>query len=410
VKLDEANFIRQRLYAGDKSNFRRYAELVLGEASLLSLLHYECVTGLLGPLPGALGLFLRKFFYPRLFGRVGRRVVFGRNLVIRNGRRIRLGERVVIDDNCVLDARGAGEEGIAIGDDVIINRGAVIVAKAGSIQVGARCDIGANASVISQGGVAIGEDVAIAGSCMIGGGLIEKTVAPGSGGAADSAAVEGAAAKTRISKGPIRIDDGCTLFQAAIVLDGVHIGRGSSVGAGALVRESLPAGVTAAPSQRLVLLRSGLAAPPAASAEAQSVGTGTETEIPELRELVSAARATDGTASFKHAASGAVSADVSALREVVFQALAELNRMRPAGKRIPKQMDAALFGPGGPLDSMDLVNLIVGVEQKCEELLALSLNLSDPALMVEGRTPFASVGHLVECLASLLAQAGDHSA
>jgi acetyltransferase-like isoleucine patch superfamily enzyme len=68
--------------------------------------------------------------------------VFGRNLTIRNAQNITLGDNVIIDDDCVLDARGAGPDGVVIGDRVIINRGASIQAKIGPIWIGEDSDIG----------------------------------------------------------------------------------------------------------------------------------------------------------------------------------------------------------------------------------------------------------------------------
>ena len=112
-KLDEQDYIRSKLFGSNVSVIRRYADLVVGpEASWWQLLRYEMITMLFGGLPGALGLALRKLFYPRLFRRCGRGVVFGRDLVIRNGHRIALGDNVIIDDACVIDGRGAGPTGI----------------------------------------------------------------------------------------------------------------------------------------------------------------------------------------------------------------------------------------------------------------------------------------------------------
>ena len=122
-KLDKSNFIRHKLFDEETSSWKRYAILVVGEPSLWKLAKYELITFFLGPVPGAVGLALRKVFYPSLFRQSGAGVVFGRSLVIRNADKITLGDGVVIDDYTLLDARGSGEEGILIGDKVIINPG-----------------------------------------------------------------------------------------------------------------------------------------------------------------------------------------------------------------------------------------------------------------------------------------------
>src|SRR6266487_1978804 len=142
-RLEDQHYIRQKLYSGQKNTLQRYAELVIGRMDIWELLKYELLTSLLGAFPGALGLFLRKLFYPWLFRRIGRGVVFGRSVVIRNPDRIVLGDRVVVDDYVVLDGRGGdSDEGVRIGDEVIVNRGALIQAKVGTIRIGSHCDIG----------------------------------------------------------------------------------------------------------------------------------------------------------------------------------------------------------------------------------------------------------------------------
>lgn len=232
--IDESGFIREQLYGGAESSWKRYAGLVLTRPGLLALLHYEIVTTLFGPLPGALGLALRKVFYPRLFKQVGRGAIFGRNIIVRHGGRITLGDGVVIDDNCLLDGRGAGDEEVLVGDRVMLNRGVTVQAKAGPIHIGADTSVGAGTVIVAQGGVYIAEKVSIAGGCFISGGQFETTKPE-----------DGEQATERYTKGPIRMETGCRLGMAAVVLDGVHLGEGCSVGPGSVVMTDLPAGAVA---------------------------------------------------------------------------------------------------------------------------------------------------------------------
>ena len=102
-KIAEEELIRHKLFDERKSMFQKYRELVIGNKSLLQLIKYEIVTTLVGPLPGALGLMLRKLLYPSLFKEIGKGVIFGRNLVIRHPDKIRLANGVVLDDCCVID-------------------------------------------------------------------------------------------------------------------------------------------------------------------------------------------------------------------------------------------------------------------------------------------------------------------
>jgi acetyltransferase-like isoleucine patch superfamily enzyme len=243
--LPEKQYIRDKLMGGEKSSIRRYADLVVGEgASYGQLLKYELITGLFGGLPGALGLALRQLFYPSLFTRIGKGVVFGRHVVIRNAANISLGDRVIIDDGCVLDGRGAGPTGVVIGDRVILNRGTILQAKIGPIQIGDDCDIGGGSAVHSQGGVEIGEAVVIGGGCKISGGAFQiERSAPDEGASGGGALRESMAAReqTRWTSGPIRIHDKCLIGTGAIILDGVDVGEGSVIGAGTVMTKSVPA-------------------------------------------------------------------------------------------------------------------------------------------------------------------------
>jgi acetyltransferase-like isoleucine patch superfamily enzyme len=252
--LAEDHYIRAKMFDGDKSSIRRYADLVVGEgASYWKLLQYELITCLFGGLPGALGLALRRLFYPMLFQSAGKGAVFGRHIVVRNGHNIRLGDHVVLDDGCVVDGRGAGPEGVVIGSRVIIGRHTTVQAKIGPIHIGDDCDIGAASSVHSQGGVHIGRGVVLGGGCKLSGGIfqIERS-------AAASAEASGMSAREQIraTRGPIRIGDRCLVGMGAMFLDGVEIGEGAVIGAGSVMVHSVPAhAVAAGVPGRLLRLR-----------------------------------------------------------------------------------------------------------------------------------------------------------
>jgi acetyltransferase-like isoleucine patch superfamily enzyme len=242
--LAEDRFIRAKMFDGEKSNMRRYADLVVGEhASYWKLLQYELITCLFGGLPGALGLALRQLFYPLLFQRAGKGVVFGRDIVIRNGHHIRLGDHVVLDDGCVVDGRGAGPEGVVIGSRVIIGRHTTVQAKIGPIHIGDDCDIGATSSVHSQGGVYIGRAVVLGGGCKLSGGIFQIERSAAAGGAAGGM---NAREQTRATRGPIRLGDRCLVGLGAMFLDGVEIGEGAVIGAGSVMLHSVPAYAVAA--------------------------------------------------------------------------------------------------------------------------------------------------------------------
>ena len=81
------------------SAFARYRDLCYGDVSMASVLWAEFLFCFLGPLPGALGLFLRSKLYPGLFKSIGHGVMFGRNMTIRHPHKISIGDGAVFDDN-----------------------------------------------------------------------------------------------------------------------------------------------------------------------------------------------------------------------------------------------------------------------------------------------------------------------
>jgi acetyltransferase-like isoleucine patch superfamily enzyme len=206
-----------------------YQQKAVGEPSLRVLVQYELITLLLGNLAGSLGYLLRRRFYRRLFKQLGSGVIIGKSVALRHPRRITVGKQVAIDDNVLLDASGAGEEGIRLNDGVIISRNCVIQGKSGPVTIGARADIGCNTVISSIAGVHLGESVLVAGNCYIGGGqyFADRLDVP-------------MMDQGLYTKGPVVIGDDVWLGAGVTVLDGVQIGKGCIVGAGAVVTQSLP--------------------------------------------------------------------------------------------------------------------------------------------------------------------------
>jgi acetyltransferase-like isoleucine patch superfamily enzyme/acyl carrier protein len=228
--LCDEEFIRHRIYGASGGALKRYAALVLARPGLGALIRHELITTLLGPIPGLLGIALRRVFYGLLFPAIGRGVVFGTGVVIRHPERIRLGNGVVIDDGVLLDGRGAGDEGLVLGDRVIVNRGAAIQAKVGAITIGAETNVGSLVRIISQGPIRIAEQVSIAGGCTIAGGryVVDRTE-------------DGAGDKRRFTGGEIRIGAKTRLGMNALVQDGVTIGEAAIVAPASVVMTDVAA-------------------------------------------------------------------------------------------------------------------------------------------------------------------------
>ena len=182
-----------------------------------------------GSIPGALGLMMRRFLYPRLLGGVGRNVVFGANLTLRHPHKIFIGDNVVIDDNCLLDAKGEQNDGIRIGHGVFIGRNSILHCKNGDIVIGDQCNIGFNCDIASSNRVEIGPRTLMAAYAYVVGGGHDYAKA-------DVPIME----QQRVAKG-IRIGAGCWIGAGVTVLDGVTVGEETIIGTGAVCTADLSA-------------------------------------------------------------------------------------------------------------------------------------------------------------------------
>ena len=219
---------QDQLFNDRQSARQKYAALVVGRPGWGALIWHEAVTLASQNIPGALGLVLRKVLYPSLLGRCGRNVVFGQNVVLRHPHKIRIGDNVVIDDNCLLDAKGDTNRGIAIGSGVFIGRNTILSCKNGDIDVDDGANIGFNCELFSASRVRIGRDTLLAAYCYVIGGDHDFSD-PG------RAVLE----QGRKSLG-VEVGEGAWIGAGAKVLDGVTIGNRSIVGAAAVVRDSVP--------------------------------------------------------------------------------------------------------------------------------------------------------------------------
>ena len=63
---------------------------------------------------------------------------------------------------------------------------------------------------------------------------------------------------------------------------------------------------------------------------------------------------------------------------------------------IELSLDSNLFGGGGPLDSMALVNLIVDLEELIEDDYGKTITLADEKAMSRRTSPFSRVQNLID--------------
>ncbi len=208
----------------------KYKTVFTGKVSFFYLLKYEFIITFIAPLPGALGLFLRKLFFKTLFKKTGKGVIFGKNMTIRHPKKIEIGNNVVFDENSVIDAKGDDNIGIKIEDNVFIGRNTILSCKEGNIKIGEHSNIGANCYLISETELTLGKYVFIAGnSYMVAGGnhSYENKDEP-------------MMFQPSKSKGGIKIGDDVWIGASCTILDGVNIEKGSIIGATSLVNKSIP--------------------------------------------------------------------------------------------------------------------------------------------------------------------------
>lgn len=244
-EIGKEKLIRAKLAQGKDSPLKMYKFLSTGSKGWGYFIAYELLTCLIGPIPGGLGLFLRKKLYPLLFKKTGKGLIIGRNVMIRNPQNITIGNHVTIDDNCLVDGRGNGSEGIVFEDEVIINRNSIILAKAGPIFLGNRTSVGSNSVLVSVAGLTTGDSVLMAGGCCLSGGTyrfddLDKPIMD----------------QETYTRGAIEIGPGAWLGTGALVLDGIGIGSGAVIGAGSVVTKNVQEnGVVAGVPAKLLKIR-----------------------------------------------------------------------------------------------------------------------------------------------------------
>jgi acetyltransferase-like isoleucine patch superfamily enzyme len=211
---------------------KRYRDVIVGKPGLWPLIKLELITLFFGSIPGALGMVLRRTFFPLIFGSVGQGVIFGRNLTIRHGHKIKLGDHVVIDDYAVLDAKGERNVGIEIGSDTMISRNCIMSCKGGNIRIGNGVALGPNSLIhaIEGSDVSVGDHAAIAAfTYLIGGGNYhsERLDVP-------------MKKQGTFARGGVEIGSGAWVGSHVQVLDGVRVGADSIVAAGSVVNHDVP--------------------------------------------------------------------------------------------------------------------------------------------------------------------------
>ncbi len=229
MNSQKSDYKIQKAGAKSTSALRKYQDLVLGSRSIWFLLKFELITFLFAYWPGALGILLRKWTYPCILGQVGQGVLFGHHVSFRHPQKIKIDDGTVVDDYVMLDAKGANNQGIQIGKNVFIGRDSILYCKDGNIILEDQVNLGHRCIIFSAHHVSIGQGTFLAADCYV-----------MSGGAYDyRSSLKFVEQDGAITKGPLHIGTDCWLGAKTVVLDGITIGNGCVVGAGAVVTNSL---------------------------------------------------------------------------------------------------------------------------------------------------------------------------
>ena len=79
------------------------------------------------------------------------------------------------------------------------------------------------------------------------------------------------------------------------------------------------------------------------------------------------------------------------ITNLVFSVIDEINKELSKDEHIIKSLDSVIYGSNGQLDSLGLVNFVVAVEQKIEDVFEKSINLADDKAMSEKNSPFQTI-------------------
>lgn len=229
AKAVEKKNLAEQLHKGG-SPLQRYKAKVLGaDSSVFQLLRFECAQLLFANLGGGIGYLLRKLSLSSLFRSCGNGLIFGKGIILRTPGHIDMGESIAVDDHTLLDGGAEDACAMSIGSRTVISKGCVIQSKAGPLTIGRECDIGAHVILSSISSITLEDNVLIAGNCYIGGGRynLKELETP--------IMYQGI-----YSRGPITIGTNTWIGASATILDGVRIGRGCVIGAGAVVTKDVP--------------------------------------------------------------------------------------------------------------------------------------------------------------------------
>ncbi len=93
------------------------------------------------------------------------------------------------------------------------------------------------------------------------------------------------------------------------------------------------------------------------------------------------------------------------INRVIAEAIDELNELKPEKEQVSCSPEMALYGKDSPLDSVDLVNVLLAIEEKLEDEFDLTFTIANEKAMSMRNSPFRTVATLSDYLATELVEA-----
>lgn len=91
------------------------------------------------------------------------------------------------------------------------------------------------------------------------------------------------------------------------------------------------------------------------------------------------------------------------IQDVVLSALRNANLARKSDAQLDVSLEAPVFGPGSPLDSLGLVSLLIDIEEAMQDR-GVEITLGDARALSQTKSPFRSVPALVQYIETVLPQ------
>ena len=82
------------------------------------------------------------------------------------------------------------------------------------------------------------------------------------------------------------------------------------------------------------------------------------------------------------------------IERILFEIIDETNDRLPEDQQIGKEKSTQLYGEGAALDSMELVNFVVALEEKIQRDLNVAINLESEEAVSPEEDPFRSIESL----------------